>query len=303
MRGLPFGTLLLCVGLCLCVAGCSDAAGDHREHAEHGHPAEGGSEASLYAVSGVVEDVSVEERQLVVAHDDISGLMPAMTMSFDVADPALLEGVAPGDAVEFTLEAGGGRYRVLALRSVGPIAGRSGGGLSLDAALKEAEAAPDFSLVDQFGERFGLADARGKVVVLDFIYTRCPGPCPVLTGAHVRSQQALAPEVRDRVHFVSISLDPANDSQAALLDYAQTHGADLDHWSFLSGEIAEVEDVLDRYAVGRGAAEDGTINHLVVTYLLDAVGNVARRYLGLEQDPKEIARDATALAQGEALPD
>ena len=210
--------------------------------------------------------------------------------------------MAPGDAIDFTLEVGGGHYRVLALRSLGPVAGRSGGGLSLDQAVQEAEPAPDFALVNQVGERFGLADARGRVVVLDFIYTRCPGPCPVLTGAHVQAQRALPEEVRDQVYFVSITLDPANDTPAALLDYAKTHGADLAHWTFLTGEIAQVEDVLDRYAVGRGPAEDGTINHLVITYLVDGAGNVARRYPGLEWDPKAIARDATALARGEALP-
>lgn len=299
--------LLVSLLLSLCLLACSGAAEEHGDHAGHALPAEepvaeSESGATLYAVSGVVEDVSVEDGQLVVAHDDISGLMPAMTMSFDVADPALLLQVAPGDAIDFTLEVGGGHYRVLALRSLGPVAGRSGGGLSLDQALKEAEPAPDFALLNQVGEPFALSDARGRVVVLDFIYTRCPGPCPVLTVAHVRAQQALAEEVRDQVHFVSISLDPANDTPAALRDYAKTHGADLDHWTFLTGEIAQVEDVLDRYAVGRGPAEDGTVNHLVITYLVDAAGNVARRYPGLEWDPKIIARDATALARGEALP-
>ena len=71
---------------------------------------------------------------------------------------------------------------------------------------------------------------------MDFIYTSCPGPCPIQSGVHVRVQRDLPAQLHDRVHFVSISIDPERDDPAALRAYAETHGADLTGWS-LDGEV------------------------------------------------------------------
>jgi protein SCO1/2 len=243
----------------------------------------------------VVEAVDRAERQVKIAHDDIPGFMPAMTMSFDVAKPALLEGVARGDRIRFRLEYTGTAYRILAIQVLS--AGEASGQLDLDVAAA-AEPAPLFSLTDQDGIPRSLPALRGRTVLLDFIYTHCPGPCPTITARHVAVQRGLPDALRDRVWFVSISLDPRRDTAEARRAYAEKHGADLANWSFLGGEPDAVLPVVEAYGVGRTPAENGEIDHVVATFLIDREGNVVRRYFGTRDGSERIGADLAELASG-----
>lgn len=245
-------------------------------------------EASVYEGRGVVREVQRQERQLVLEHDEIPGLMPAMTMNFDVADPALLE-LAPGQVVEFRLEVTDRSYRLLEASVVAAAAVSAGPRLS--DALDANDRAFDFRLVDQAGRPVGLEDFAGKTVLLDFIYTQCPGPCPILTGRQVDVQRRLPPELRPRVWFASISVDPENDTPERLRRYAEARGADLSGWSFLTGSPAQIEEVLAGYGVARLANPDGTIGHLVVTFLIDGRGLIVERFTGLDHTPEELIRE------------
>ena len=250
--------------------------------------------------TGVVEAVDPALKQVVIDHEDIPGVMPAMSMSFDVGDPRLFDTLAPGQKIAFTLEIRSRSFRVVAARVLeeAGAAGRSGtlaDGFS--GAVGEAEPAPDFALVDQDGQRVALSDLRGKTLLLDFVYTHCPGPCPILTGTHVAVQRSLSPELRERVRFVSISLDPARDTPEALRAYATARGADLAHWSFLTGGEDALADVLRRYGVGAKPGNDGEIDHLVITYLIDREGRIARRFAGLEHRPETLVAALAAVAR------
>jgi len=227
-------------------------------------------------------------------------VMPAMSMSYDVADPALFAMLAPGQKIAFTLEIRSQSLRVVEARvleqagSAGRSGTQAGGGFA--AAVGEAGPAPDFALVDQDGRPVALADLRGETVLLDFIYTHCPGPCPILTGTHVAVQRALPAELAERVRFVSISLDPARDTPEVLRAYAQARGADLARWSFLTGREDVVKDVLQRYGVGATPGKNGEIDHLVITYVIDRDGRIARRFAGLEHRPETLVAALTAVA-------
>jgi len=249
---------------------------------------------------GVVEAVDVALKQVVIDHEEIRGVMPAMSMSFDVGDPRLLDTLAPGQKIAFTLELRSRSLRVVAARVIeeAGVAGRSGSNepAGFARAVGEAQPAPDFALTDQDGAPVTLAGLRGQVVLLDFVYTHCPGPCPILTGTHVAVQRALPPELADKVRFVSISLDPERDTPAALRSYASARGVDLARWSFLTGEPDAVRDVLERYGVGAKPAANGEIEHLVITYLIDAEGRIARRFAGLEHRAETLVAALGAVA-------
>ena len=255
----------------------------------------------VYEVTGTVLAVYRDERQLKIAHDEVPGLMPAMTMSFDVADPALLEGVHEGAHVHFELEKTATLLRINRIEVLGGPghAGASGSsGTSSVAAAPIDEPAPDFRLIDHEGRALALADLRGKAVLLDFIFTTCKGPCPILTAAHASLQRKLPPPVAERTHFVSISIDPAHDTPPRLRAYAETRGADLESWSFLTGDPALVRSVLEAYHVGTGRDPNGTIVHLVVSFLIDPEGRIVRRYMGLEHSDAEILADLRAVLAG-----
>jgi protein SCO1/2 len=236
-----------------------------------------------------VREVLLEDHQVVIEHDEIEGLMPAMTMSFDVPDHAVLEKLSAGQAIDFTVEATGKSFRVVEA-TVRGAAGSAGSSGSFSELAEERDPAPEFDLIDQSGAKLALADLRGKLVLLDFIFTSCPGPCPMLTSAHVTLQRMLPPELRARTRFVSISLDPLRDNPMALRAYAQERGADLTHWSFLTGDPEAIEAVLKGYGVGSQRRPDGQIDHLVATFLIDAEGRIAQRFIGLEHEPEELLR-------------
>ncbi len=258
--------------------------------------AEGGP--GVYDAHGVVESVNQEYGQVVIHHDDIPGLMPEMTMSFDVPDPEVLARIQPHQVVDFRLEFTGRAYHVIDVTPLGDAAGTGHrAGTSFDSVAPREDPAPPFVLTDQDGNPLSLADLRGKAVLLDFVYTNCPGPCPILTGLHVEVQRALEPALRDRVRFVSVSLDPLTDTPAALREYARKRGADTANWSFLTGSPDAIEAVLKGYGVGSARQPDGTIAHLVVTFLIDGNGQIVQRYIGLDaHDPEQLRADLERLA-------
>jgi protein SCO1/2 len=254
-----------------------------------------GPSAKRYAASGVVREVLLKDHQVVIEHGEIEGLMPAMTMSFDVPDHRVLEKLAAGQAIDFTIEVTGESYRVVEATVKGE-AGSAGssGGFPDPASVRDP--APDFELVDQAGAKLALADLRGKLVLLDFIFTTCQGPCPILTSAHVTLQRMLSPELRARTRFVSISLDPVRDTPMELRAYALARGADLAGWSFLTGDPEAVARVIQAFGVGSMRRPDGQIDHLVASFLIDAEGNIAQRFIGLEHEPEALKRALEALA-------
>jgi protein SCO1/2 len=159
--------------------------------------------------------------------------------------------------------------------------------------------APSFVLTSQDGKSVALADLRGKVVAVAFIYTGCPDVCPLLTDKMVRVQDELGAAFGAKVAFVSITLDPENDTPAVLKDYARAWGAKPDAWLFLTGTAAAVRDVTRRYGVFFQKKEDGSVDHTQLTSLIDAKGEMRVQYLGARFDPEEFRHDLLSLAAEE----
>jgi len=251
-----------------------------------------------YTVRGTVHDVQVERRQVLVEHEDIPGLMPAMTMSFDVASDAVAARLRSGQVIDFDLAFDGHGYVLVDFEVVGEAA-EEDGWVRFGDALLLSDPAPDFALTDQAGRPLALADLAGRVLLVDFIFTTCPGPCPILTSSHVRVQKLLPEDVRDRVHFVSISVDPEHDTPAALTAYAEARGADLAHWSFLTGTSGEIDPVLKAFGVGRTRKGDEPVEHTVISYLVDGRGRIVKRYFGLQHEARDLAADLVTLVQSQ----
>ena len=99
---------------------------------------------------------------------------------------------------------------------------------------------PDFHFATQDGKTLTRQDLLGKVWVIDFFFTRCPGPCPVMSSrlAEISKELKKAKDVR----LVSLSIDPEHDTPAVLNEYAAKVGADPDRWIFLTGPKNQVEE-------------------------------------------------------------
>jgi protein SCO1/2 len=163
--------------------------------------------------------------------------------------------------------------------------------------LPELGPAPAFALMSQDKRPVNLIGLRGKIVVVTFLFTACPDICPVLTQKLVEVQNALGPEFGAKVAFVAITLDPEHDTPEVLKGYAQAFEADLAGWSFLTGPVAVVRDVVKRYGVFAAKNSEGFVDHNLVTSIVDARGVLRVQYLGMRFDPDEFRRDLLSLVQ------
>jgi cytochrome oxidase Cu insertion factor (SCO1/SenC/PrrC family) len=115
------------------------------------------------------------------------------------------------------------------------------GTTSADKAAAEAKARDYFTnveLIDQDGQRLKFYDdvLKDNIVVISFIFTNCQGACPLMTRNLTMIRDMLPGNVRDEIHFISISLDPVRDTPAAMKEFAQTHDADQESWLWLTGQ-------------------------------------------------------------------
>ena len=161
-------------------------------------------------------------------------------------------------------------------------------------------AAPAFSLRDQDGRTVSSADLRGKVVVLDFIYTHCPDACPLQTEKLAGVQRLVnATPMKDRIRFVSITTDPKRDTGEALREFAKVHGVDPTNWVFLTTAPDQPEDATRKLAKAYGLEfvpqGDGLEVHGVVTHVIDQSGRMLARFHGLNFDPINLVMFVNAL--------
>ena len=159
--------------------------------------------------------------------------------------------------------------------------------------------APDFDLTSQDGKRVTLADLRGKVVAVTFIFTMCPDICPMLTSNMAQVQEALGDDFGKSVAFVSITIDPENDTPAVLKEYAEAFGADLGGWAFLDRRSVGAEAVTQGYGVFAEKAVGGGIDHTLLTSIVDPRGVLRVQYIGYRFDLEEFRGDLLSLV-GEA---
>jgi protein SCO1/2 len=183
---------------------------------------------------------------------------------------------------------------VLAAASLAP-APSSGHPAKIDQRLARIGPAADFTLTTQDGRRLGLADLRGRVVAVTFIYTGCADTCPLLTAKLAAIGQRLGPAVGQTVQFLAISVDPERDTPDILKHYAGRHGVDTPGWAFLTGRPAEVREVARRYGVYYRQSERGDVDHTFLTSLIDQRGILRVQYMGVRFDPDEMLRDLQSL--------
>jgi protein SCO1 len=273
----PYGWIvhLVCAaGLALGIAGC--AADNER----------------VFKVRGVVR-APYADGTIRIQHEEIPGFMPAMTMPFH-ADAADAGDLAPGDQVEFEFRVGE-RSKATKFRKLGTVAptrsGQSQAPHTPVRRLREGEAVPEFSLVDQDNQRVTQADFQGRSTVVSFIFTRCPVPefCPLI-AKKLNMLQAQLPESAGsdgNVRILAISIDPEHDRPAVLRDYGRAVGADFARWRFATGEPEQVDTLARLFAV-RIERNGSSLDHTLATALIGPDGKVVEIWRGNAWKPEEI---------------
>lgn len=157
---------------------------------------------------------------------------------------------------------------------------------------------PPFALTAQDGTPLTADALRGRVWVVDFIFTRCPDVCPVLTQRMRRVREAL-PGGADGVQVVSLSVDPAHDTPDVLRAYADRHRATSSDWRFATGPRDAIARLL-REGFMVAFADDGPpaqpITHSDRFVLVDRQLRLRGFYHGTDPDDVErLVRDAARL--------
>ncbi len=167
----------------------------------------------------------------------------------------------------------------------------------------ESRPAPDFTLEDAEGRRVGLADLRGRVVVLHFVYASCPDICPLHADriAELQSQLNRTP-LRDSVQFVTITTDPERDTPDVLRGYGPVHGFGPTNWIFLTSGASQPE-ATRALAAAFGhhftPMADGMQMHGTVTHVIDREGRLRANFHGLDFAPDNLIAYVRALAGNE----
>ena len=159
----------------------------------------------------------------------------------------------------------------------------------------------DFAFVDQNGKPLRREDLLGEVWVADFIFTRCAGPCPVMTSR----MSILQEEADPRLHLVSVTVDPEYDTTEVLARYAEQAQAEEGRWHFLTGEKKEIYDFsIDSHKLTIEPTERETaIIHSTRFVLIDRKGRVRGYYSGADptslDDVERLKKDALLLLEEE----
>ena len=153
----------------------------------------------------------------------------------------------------------------------------------------------DFVLIDQGGKSLQFKNLSGKVVVIAFAYTTCPDVCPLITAALRQVQINLSAQERKIVYLLTVTTDPEIDSPKVLAGYAKRYGAELDTWSFLTGDEATLKNLWNNFGVGVKRKARGLVDHTPLTAIVDQRGLLRFAYIGAAPDTKQVMADIRSL--------
>ncbi len=298
----PILLLIACTMAGLALSGC-------RARQSSTASGEGGLSGNIqtYQLKGIVVSSQPAAGEVTIDSEAIPGFMEAMVMPYKLAQPNIAGELHPGDHIT-------GRLRV------------SDSASELDQIVVTAQAkpdykpsvfynipkpgqtVPDFKFLNQNGKTIDISRFRGKVLLLTFIYTRCPLPdfCIRMSRNFAKIDQALAatPQLYDRTHLLSISFDPANDTPKVLRAYGSEYTRSKEafsHWDFAAPPQAELPAVSQFFDLGITPGANQTLNHSLSTVVVGPDGKVLNWYPTNEWKPEDILKDVKqALAPANA---
>ena len=260
-------------------------------------------EVHYYELKGTVISVDKGHQQAVINHQAIPGFMEAMTMGYTVKDDPALEQMKPGDHITArVVVAPHNMYldKVVITQKDGQAQARPAVETHIP---KPGDQVPDFTMLNQNGRRVHFKSFRGKIVLLTFIYTRCPFPdyCPRLTGNFAEINRNLASDaaLKGRTTLLSLSFDPEHDTPKVLRDYAARYAGKDDpgykRWEFAAIPSGELKDVTLFFGLSYWT-QGQQIVHSMSTTLVGPDQKIFRWYFGNDWTPAQIVKDVKNLA-------
>jgi protein SCO1 len=266
-------------------------------------PANEAATERIYQLKGIVVASDATRGEVAIDGEAIPGFMDAMTMSYKLAQPGVASELHTGDHIV-------ARLRVSDTSSM------------IDQVDVTAQAKPDykptkvynvpapgqdvpnFKFLNQNGKTITIDQSRGKVLLVTFIYTRCPLPdyCIRMSRnfADIQHQLAAEPGLYDKTHLLSVSFDPAYDTPKVLRSYGSAYSGQkaFSHWDFAAPPASELDAVDQFFDVGVSPGKDSTLTHTLSTAVIAPNGKIFRWYANNDWTPASVIDDIKqAVAQ------
>jgi protein SCO1 len=256
-------------------------------------------------IRGVVVATDAAKGTVTVDTDAIPGYMESMIMPYTLKDPGIVSELHPGDTITADLYTSNATSLLDQIVVVGqakadykpPVAWKP---------LNPGDPVPDFKLLNQGGKLIHISQFRGKVLLVTFIYTRCPlaDYCPRMSRnfAHLDKLLAADPALYAKTHLLSVSFDPKYDTPAVLRSYGGSYTGlyteeKFAHWDFAAPPEKELPDVLHFFLVGATPEKDRTITHSLSTIVIDPKGRIYKWYPSNDWTPEQLLSDVKQLLQ------
>jgi protein SCO1 len=261
-----------------------------------------------YPFTGRVISIDTQNEFANIDGDMVQGFMEAMEMPYKIKPASTLRQLSPGDSISAEVvvvdhdprdENADAAYWLENVKVTGHAPQPPANAPNAMHMPSPGEDVPDFSFTDENGKRISISQYRGKVLVLTFIYTRCPFPdfCPRMSSnfaeiyKQLDSNAALA-----NTRLLSISFDPEHDTPKVLRDYgfsvAHTHDAALfRHWEFAAAPAADLPKIADFFALTI-KPENSLITHNLSTAVIGPDGKIVSWYHGSDWQVSDLIKDA-----------
>lgn len=251
--------------------------------------------AQPHSVRGILLKADPARHTIVVSCEAVPGYMDAMVMPFIVRGPADFKALVPGTEVRFKMlehdhhdyaehleivtdsnyesePTEAGRLTFLH-RTIDPNASAK--------IVPIGHAVPDFTLTDQARQPTRLSQFKGKVVALTFAYSRCPNPnyCFRLSNNLSILKRRFHARAGTDLVLITIVIDPDQDRDQALARFANTWKADPAEWHFLTGSVADIQNVAERFGMNFWS-DEGFLTHSFHTIVIDRDGKLAANLEG-----------------------
>lgn len=245
--------------------------------------------------------VSTDAAHVTLEGEAVPGFMEAMTMPYKLKDPIVATELHPGDRITATLLADkdGDDFSNVRLDNIVIISqARPDYKPAVQYHVPQpGDAVPDFKLLNQSDRTIHLAQFKGKVLLLTFIYTRCPLAdfCVRMSRnfADVDKSLAADPALYKQTHLLSISFDPAYDTPKVLRSYGGAYTGQYTkekflHWDFAAPTEKELPAITQYFDVGVTPGEGKTLTHSLSTVLIGKDGKIIAWYPSNEWKPGDV---------------
>jgi len=269
-----------------------------------------------YPFTGRVISVDAQAESANIDGDLIQGFMEPMVMTYKMKPASLLRQLSPGDSISADIvvvehdprdENADSDYWLENVKVTGHAKEPPAAAPNAFHMPSPGEEVPDFAFTNQDGKPISLRRFRGKVLLVTFIYTRCPFTdfCPRMSSNfnEIYKQIGSDPSLSD-TQLLSVSFDPEHDTPKVLRDYgfsvAHTHDSALfRRWEFAAPKAADLPKIADFFAL-TVKPEGGMITHNLSTAVIGPDGKIVKWYHGGDWQVSDLIKDAASVRPAKA---